>query len=181
MQEEDPAGWEQTWESWISPSPHFCPQLVSFTRLKPTWCNRFGSMDSGQDRTQSVTTISILWQLLSSLICSLLAASQASTGLCHQRTNKALNQLIWFQTAGTCMEPTLMASVGRDRDLIPFRCSGWRLPFVLADPHPVVTQDQLSLSSSSSSGTQTGEMLEAGGNQTTSHCRNLKCGDNQIF
>lgn len=61
MQEEDPAGWEQMWESWMSPPPHFCPQLVSFTKLNPTWCNRFGLMVSRQDRTQSVTTISLLW------------------------------------------------------------------------------------------------------------------------
>lgn len=54
--------------------------------------------------------------------------------------------------------------------------SGWRLPFVFADPHPVVTHDQLSLSSSSSSGTQTGEMLEAGDNRTGQD-RNLECGE----
>lgn len=53
MQEAEPAGWQQMWESWMRPPPHICPQLLSFTKLKPTWCNRFGSTVPGQDRRQS--------------------------------------------------------------------------------------------------------------------------------
>lgn len=52
--------------------------------------------------------------------------------------------------------------------LDPGLAGPWRLPLVLAAPHPVVRQDQLSFSSSSSSGMQTGEMLDAGDRQTTS-------------
>lgn len=57
--------------------------------------------------------------------------------------------------------------------LDPGLAGPWRLPLALAAPHPVVRQDQLSFSSSSSSGTQTGEMLDAGDRQTTRQHRNL--------
>lgn len=161
MQEEDPAGWQQMWESWISPPPHFCPQLVSFTKLNPTWCSRFGSMVSRQDRTQSVPTFHYCFHICSVLPNPHKRRHKHQLGCAiKEPTNQPMNQLDWLQSE---QEPA------------------WRLPLVFADPHPVVTQDQLSLSSSSSSGTQTGEMLEAGGNQITSHCRNLKSGDNQII
>lgn len=123
MQEEDPAGWEQMWESWMSRPPHFCPQLVSFTKLNPTWCNRFGSMVSRQDRTGSHHhfTTAFISDLVSFFAASQ-ASTQTSTGLCHQRTNLSFNEPVYLVPlrAGPCMEPTRTGSVGRGRDLILF-------------------------------------------------------------
>lgn len=53
MQEAEPAGWVQRWESWISPPPHLCLQLVPFTKLSPTWCNRFGSTVPGRETQET--------------------------------------------------------------------------------------------------------------------------------
>lgn len=125
MQEEDPAGWEQMWESWISPPPHICPQLVSFTKLNPTWCNRFGSMVSRQDRTQSVPTFHDCFHICSVLFfavsninwvvppknqlirqsTSLFGSSQSRNphgaywdGLCQQRDRSGHFLLLWMET-----------------------------------------------------------------------------------
>lgn len=114
MQEAEPAGWVQMWESWTTPSPHLHLQTVPFTRLSPTWCSRFGSMAPGQETQETQKT------------------SSTDPGL-----------------AGP-----------------------WRLPLAPAAPHPVVRQDQLSFSSSSSSGTQTGEMLDPGHRQSSRQLRN---------
>lgn len=113
--------------------PHICLQLVSFTKVSPTWCKRCASTVPGQHR-------------------------QSDSG-CHgapkcPQTSRITPRSFHAARLGPCSSRFV-------------RREGLTLPFVLAAPHPVVTQDQLSLSSSSSSGTQTGEMLEAGDNQTT--------------
>lgn len=115
MQEAEPAGWEQMWESWMSLPLHLCLQLLLFTSVSPTWCSRFGLMLAGQETWETRET-----------------------------------QETW--------------EMQRDP---------WRLPLALASPHPVVTQDQLSFSSSSSSGTQTGEMLDSGDSQAACQRRKL--------
>lgn len=53
MQEAEPAGWVQMWESWTKSPPHLCLQLVSFTKLSPTWCSRFGLMVPGQETQET--------------------------------------------------------------------------------------------------------------------------------
>lgn len=53
IQDVEPAGCEQMWESVTKP-PHFCLQEVALTSVSPAWCSRSGSTPSTKLRRVSV-------------------------------------------------------------------------------------------------------------------------------
>lgn len=56
MQEEELAACEQMCESLISPRPHLCLQVVSFTSVSLAWCSRSGSTSAVTVRQQRVNS-----------------------------------------------------------------------------------------------------------------------------